>query len=316
MSIIYKLRYGISLLRHPQRLKSYYIHRYGSHKQIASLHYLNTYHRRVNWAQPEDLNQWILKLEFYGDTSMWSTFADKYRMREYVESLGLGQYLVPLLGVWESPDEVDFDSLPNQFVLKMNNGCGDVYIVRDKSAENLDDIRGYFRKMFSRDFSRVNGEPHYAKIRPLILAEELLDCKKQTVQSFSLVDYKFWCFGGRPTSCFVVTNRTKQHFEIGLYQWQSQWANISEGNLKYDKEHLKQPMEIPCPKNLSTMLDIAKKISLGHPEMRVDFYEIDSHVYLGEITVTSAAGVMSYFTDSYLKKLGHFCEKAYQYNLQ
>lgn len=155
--------------------------RFGSMKDVADAKYRMTFGRRINWENPEDLNQWINWLQFNTDTSSWEILADKYRMREYVKEKGFGDNLVPLLKVWNSPDEIDFGQLPDQFVLKTNNGSGDVKIIRDKSKADESKIKDYFRDLVSRPFGKATVEPHYMRIPSRIVAEQYLNPNLQTV---------------------------------------------------------------------------------------------------------------------------------------
>ncbi len=284
------------------------LRKYGSPKQLADYLYFNQFGKRINWEHPEDLNQWIAWLQFKTDTTLWVTLADKYRMHDYLKERGFCEYLVPVLAKWETADDIDLTNLPECFVLKCNNGSGDVKIITDKSKADIAGIKEYFRLQMARKFGRDTAEPHYLRIKPLIIAEKLLDIRKQGVKSSSLVDYKFWCFNGQVDRVFVCSDRTKQYFTIDLYD--SEWCNIKDGNVNYDKQHLHPTCNMPRPKNLKLMKDIASQISNGFPEIRVDFYEVDGKVYIGELTLTSACGRMDYFTESCLKDMGMKCGTA------
>ncbi len=292
-------------------LKRRYLQKFSSAKNFASYLYYLSFGRKINWMNPEDLNQWINWLEFNTDTTQWVRLADKYAVREYISEKGFNDILVPLLNVWDNPDEISFDGLPDKFVLKMNNGSGDVRIISDKKSADLFEIKSYFRKMFSHRFGLDSAEPHYTKINPVVIAEELLDVSKQDSESMSLIDYKFWCFNGQPYCCFVCSDRTKDSLTIDLYTANEQWERIDERNINYDKVHLKATKNMPRPKCISKMLDIASKLSEGFPQIRVDFYEVGGSVYFGELTLTSACGRMNYFTDKFLKEMGERCRIGY-----
>lgn len=260
-----------------------------------------------DWNQPRDLNEWIQKLQLSPESAQWPRYADKLRVREYVAECGYTDILVPLYGSWTSADEIDFDSLPNEFVLKTNHGCGDVKIVRDKkeffdSAEK-DEYWGGVKTLLSTTYGLESGELHYMRIQKpyVILAEKLLDARRQSVVSTSLVDYKMWCINGRFEACMVIFNRTKSGFETALYD--KGWNPIpglveSPGHLKISDN------EIPRPLNWDKMIEIAERLSAPFKQSRIDLYEVDGKVYFGEITLTSAAGRMGYFTRDFLKKLG------------
>lgn len=304
----------INLILHPARyISALYIiiiQRFGSSKKLAESLYRHSFGRDINWLSPEDLNQWINWLEFNTDTSKWQLYADKYRMRDYVIQKGFGENLVKLFKVWNSPEEMDFNELPEKFVLKLNNGSGDVIVVTDKYSVDIEGIRSYFKKLYSTPFGKQTAEPHYLHIQPVIVAEELLDKNKQRGDSSSLIDYKFWCFNGIIDCCFVCSNRSKKQLTIDLYTGDSNWERIENGNLNYDSHHIKASQSIPRPINLERMFHIASELSKGEPQMRVDFYEVDGKLYIGELTMTSACGRMRYFTDRALERLGNKCRKA------
>lgn len=281
----------------------------GHFKKHADVLYRQTFARRINWKQPEDLNQWINWLAFNTDTSMWSILADKYRVREYVTEKGYSEHLVPLLKTWSDPEEMNFDSLPEKFVLKINNGAGDIILVKDKNRADLPQIKEYFRKLYRHPFGKDTAEPHYLRITPLILAEQMLDASKQEGNSGTLIDYKFWCFNGQVDRCFVCSDRSKDTITIDLYDAHS-WKRIEEGRLVYSEHHLKAASPCPKPEGLEKMLEIASSLSKGYPQMRVDFYEVDNKVYFGEMTMTGAAGRTTSHSQLSLKEMGRLCEEA------
>lgn len=271
-------------------------------KLLVTILYRIAYGKWLDWKHPKTLNEKINWLKFNSDTSLWTILADKYRVRDYVKSKGCGELLVKLHGIWKSPDEIDWDALPNQFVLKTNNGCGDVRICRDKGIIDREEWLNHFRKVLKEKIGYERGEPHYNKITPpAIMAEELLDCSKQPIKSSSLIDYKVWCFNGCPYCVFVLLNRMKKNVEIALYD--TDWNPINE-KLKYSSHYRPTSQNIPRPKSLHRMLQYSSILSFDLPQSRIDFYEVDGKPYFGEITMTSAGGFMDYFTEDYLNELG------------
>ncbi|MCM1140745.1 MAG: glycosyltransferase [Muribaculum sp.] len=302
------------VIRHPKRYMNIYLLEYykrkGNFKEISSISYRLLFNKRINWKHPEDLNQWINWLEFNSDTTKWSLYADKYRVREFVQERGFKDNLVNLIAVWDSVDEIDISNLPSKFVVKMNNGSGDVFIVKDKSKIDTNDLKNHFIPLFNNEYGRNGGEPHYDRIKPRIIVEELLDVKKQSWKSDSLIDYKFWCMNGKPYVCFVCSNRTKQHFTVDLYSADKNWERLDDKYMNHDTVHLRASESMPKPATLDTMLAMVSSLSKGEPQMRVDLYEVDGRVYFGEITMTSAAGRMDYFNDDCLRYLGDKCAQA------
>lgn len=298
---------------HPRKVYLAIMARYwretGNFRRHADIMYRQTFGRRINWKDPEDLNQWINWLAFNTDTSAWSLFADKYRVREIIRDMGYEETLVPLLASWSDPDKIDFDNLPDKFVLKINNGAGDVLLIKDKKQADLNDIKRYFRKLYRHPFGKDSAEPHYLRITPMILAESMLDAKKQEGISETLIDYKFWCFNGYVDRCFVCCDRINDSIKIDLYDAHT-WDRIESGRLLYSDKHIRSTSAIPRPKGLNKMLEMASTLSKGHPQMRIDFYEVDNKVYFGEMTMTGAAGRTTSHTDKSLREMGILCSKA------
>jgi len=195
-------------------------------------------------------------------------------------------------------------------VLKVNSGCGDIKIVKNITPNTNEELQKHFAPFFSKKYGNETAEPHYTYIKPCIIVEQFLDANLQDVPSASLIDYKFWCFNGKPYCCFVCSDRSKAHFTIDLYSADEDWKRIEKDNLVYDSRHIKATEPMPRPKNLKLMLKLASALSKGHPQMRVDLYEVAGKVYFGEITMTSQGGRMRYFTERMLEKLGDECKDA------
>lgn len=268
--------------------------------RVAKLRYMYIMHKWPHFEHPKDLNEKINYLKFYGDTSKWPMLTDKYAVRKYIESIGLGDTLVKLYGKWDSVEDIDWDSLPDKFVMKCNNGSGDVLICKDKTKLDIEATKRYFDKMLHREFGVVSAEPHYASIKPCIIAEELLDASTQPCGSSSLVDYKIWCFNGKPHSVYCCYNRKQYHANVGVYDLN--WHYHPEASI-FTKHYI-MGQQLPKPTCLDRMIEVAKKLSWGFPVLRVDLYEVNGHVYFGELTFTSQSGCMDYFSKKFLNETG------------
>lgn len=272
-----------------------------NHKGIADFLYYIEFNDLIDWENPKDLNQWINWLQFNTDTSEWSRLTDKYLVRDYVKEKGFEKNLVSLLAIWDHPSKIKLSSLPNQFVIKMNNGSGDIIIVEDKSKINESELKKYYNSLFNHNFSKTSGEKHYEKIKPLIIVEELLDVQNQQFTSSSLIDYKIWCFNGNPECVRVYYNRTKDKVNLATYdlQWQRHLAYDN-----YTDKFIQSDKVIPKPENLNEMINMAKILSKGFPQVRVDLYSIGNKIYFGELTFTASTGKMKSFSKEYLQLLG------------
>jgi hypothetical protein len=232
---------------------------------------------------------------------MWSKLADKYAVRSYVAQKGYEDTLVKLYGAWESPEQIDADVLPEKFIMKLNNGSGDAVICKDKTSFDPDGLRRSMAGALKSEFGYISAEPHYLDIKPMIIAEELLDASRQSVESDSLIDYKIWCFNGVPECVFVALNRTKSSLDVLLYD--TEW-NVHPEYLNFTGHYRRYEGEIPRPANFDRMLKMAADLSAGFPQVRVDLYEVDGKVYFGELTFTSCCGLMDYFDQDYLRVMG------------
>ena len=269
--------------------------------RTAKLKFFYKMHRWPDFKHPKDVNEKINWMKFYGDTSMWHIFADKYGVRNYLEEIGLKNILIPLIGKWDSVDDVNWDSLPNQFVMKCNNGSGDVVVCKAKCKLDIDKTKSHFKKMLNEKLSILSGEPHYAKIKPCIIAEELLDSSTQPCNSTSLVDYKIWAFDGKPMFIWCTWNRRQYNANVAMFdldwQFHPEWS-------VWTKHYVKPDELLPKPICFDDMMNIASLLSKGQPVARIDLYEVGGKVYFGEITMTSQGGYMDFYTQEFLDKMG------------
>lgn len=226
---------------------------------------------------PRTFNEKIQWLKLYDSTPKKTRLADKYLVREWISNTIGEEYLVPLLGVWDSFDEIDFDTLPDKFALKTNHGSGWNLIVKDKSKIDKNVERNKFNSWMSKTYAFNYGfELHYLNIPPKIIAEQYIENMNQ------LYDYKVLCFHGEPKLIWVDSDRFSGHrrtfFDL---EWNKLDVQIKVPNS--EKEILK-------PVNLQKMIDFSQKLSNGFAHARIDFYEVEDQLYFGEITFTSSSG--------------------------
>lgn len=263
------------------KLYHYYLGRFFP-KKLCSLLYRKRMGRDINWNNPTTFNEWVCWLEFYSDTSLWTILADKYKVRKYIESKGLGNHLPKLYGVYDNVNKIDFKALPNKFVIKANNGCAQVIIVKDNKTINEKQIKKICKKWLRTTFGYNSAEPHYVKIPKRIIIEELIENQDNS----PLIDYKWFCFNGKPTYAQVVSERDfSEAHKFKLQVYDTEWNPHDEFlNRKNLKKNVNQP---PL---LKEQLEICKILSKGFPQIRVDLYETRGKVYIGELTLTNAAG--------------------------
>ena len=281
--------------------KYYYIFRKDP-KYAADYWYHKNCGRHIDWDNPQDLNQKIAWMQFNTDTSLWTKCADKYLVREYVTWKGYGDNLVKLYGAWDNPREIDFDKLPRSFVLKANNGCGTVLCVTDKSALNVQKLKKELQSWISRPYGYRGAQLHYLKIKPCIIAEELLvaDDEQKKISPTALIDYKIWCINGEPQCILVIFGRENKTYNRQVYDLS--WNKMPEViNMTSNGHFTYKEMDIPRPACLEQLLDMARGLSAPFPEVRADFYVVGGKPYFGELTFTAGIGS---FTNEFYDQMG------------
>lgn len=272
-----------------------------SPKISAKIAYKKAMHRTPDLDNPRDLIEKYMWMELNTDTSLWTLCADKYRMRSYVEEKGFGEYLPKLYGHWDNPDDIDFDELPDKFVLKANNGCGTVMIVRNKSDINYAKTRKKLKQWLQHPYGYFGAQIHYLSIKPCIIAEELLE-QDETERKFSpssMADYKLWTFNGNPECTLITYNRTGGIHNVALFD--NDWQPMFDKLNKHRHNRIDNSSIIPKPDCFEMMKQIAYSLSSDFKECRVDFYIVNQKPFIGELTFTAGAGS---FTQDYYNYLG------------
>lgn len=248
---------------------------------------------KLHLDHPETFNEKLNWLKLYDRRDEYTKMADKYEVRKYIaEKIG-EKYLIPLLGVWEKPEDIDPNQLPEQFVLKCTHDSASVLICRDKKNFDWDSARKKLTQSLSINYFYPSREWPYKNIKPRIIAEKYMVDESGT----ELKDYKIYCFGGKPELIQVDFGRFVHH-ERNLYDLN--WKYIDE-QIEYPKN---PAVTIIRPEHLERMLELAEKLSQGIPSVRIDFYSINGEVYFGEITFYQEAGFAHFSSDEYDRYLG------------
>lgn len=249
--------------------------------------------KKINWENPKSFNEKLNWLKLYDRRPEYVRMADKYEVREYIkEKLG-EEYLIPVLGVWNSVEEIDFSKLPEQFVLKCTHDSASVIICKDKHTFNKENAIERLKSSLKINYFYPSREWPYKEIKPRIIAEQYMVDESHT----ELKDYKIYNFNGKPELIQVDFGRFTHH-ERNLYS--TEWEYIDE-QIEYPKN---SKVQIAKPDNLEEMLMCAKKLSKGLPSVRTDFYSINGKTYFGEITFYQEGGFGKFENESYERKLG------------
>ena len=250
------------------------------------VNYRSRFGKKLDLDNPRTLNEKVLWLKFhdYWNNPLIKQCADKYRVREYIESIGCGEILNTLIAVYDSADDIQWDDLPDSFALKLNVGCGYNIIVPEKSRLDRQDaerkLRSWMKTKYYLDFS----EMQYKGVKPVILVEKYLKPRSGLLPE----DYKFYCFDGEAPYVMVCTNRQEggKHPQYWYYNEKWELQMLSEDALKYGPD-----AAIPKPAGIDGAFEYARKLSKGFPFVRVDLYLVDRKVYFGELTFTPSAGL-------------------------
>lgn len=259
--------------------------------------YLRFTRKRLNLAAPKTFNEKMQWLKLYDSTAKKTELADKYLVRAWIEEKIGWQYLVPLLGVWDEFDEVDFDRLPDRFVLKANHGSGFNIIVRDKRKFDIAAARKKFKSWMATDYAMAVGcEMHYSGIKPKILAEEYIENLDGKI-----FDYRFMCFNGVPKSIWVdYASGTPEHRR-----------NIYDANWRLTPFKVSwPPIDVPfeLPEHRGKMMEFARLLCEDFLFVRVDFYEAGGNLYFGEMTFIPQSGFGEWESEELDLKFGDMLE--------
>ena len=262
-------------------------------KTALKIQYRNVFLRKLDLENPKTFNEKLQWLKLYNRRPEYTTMVDKYEAKKYVASIIGEEYIIPTLGVYDSFDEIDFDALPEQFVLKCTHGSGDVVICRDKQTFDKESARSKLTRALKTDYYKIGREWPYKNVPRRIIAEKYMTPSG----SDDINDYKFFCFDGKPEMLFVATNRT--------VDCKFDFFDMDFNHLDIENIHPRASQCILKPLQFELMKDLAAKLSNGLCAARIDFYEIGNEVFFGEITLFHAGGFSIFHPDEWDLKLGN-----------
>lgn len=245
-------------------------------KSLLKLMYKSRMGKSLDLDNPKSYNEKLQWLKLYDRNSMYTKLVDKYEVRSHIaETIGK-EYLIPLYGVWENPDEIDFDSLPDQFVLKCTHDSGSVIICDDKSKLDKNRVKKKLKKALRFNFYYHGREWPYKNVKPRIIAEKYM---LNAEGSAELTDYKWFCFDGIAKAMFIATDRQTPREETKF-----DFFDMEFRHLPFTNGHPNATRVIEKPASFALMRELAERVSQDIPHVRVDFYEADGQVYFGEMT--------------------------------
>lgn len=266
-----------------------------SDEKRLKMEYKQVFGKSLNFDHPNSFNEKLQWLKLYDRKPEYTMMVDKYRVREYIADTIGEEYLIPLIGVWDTPEEIDFDALPNQFAMKCNHNSGmGMCICTDKIRLDVKHVKRELQRGLKQDYYRIHREWPYKDVPRKIIAEQFMKS-----DAGGLTDYKIHCFNGEPKMILVCKDR---FMETGLTEdfFSPQWEHLDICR----PTHPNASQPIPKPEELAQMLSLAQKLSQGIPFLRVDFYIIEHRIYFSELTFFPASGFERFVPEEWDQILG------------
>ncbi len=268
----------------------YELLKYMPDKLYISLQYYYTTGKFLNLSNPKTFNEKLQWLKLYDRNSLYTKLVDKYLVRDYIEQRIGREYLIPLLGVWDRAEDIDFDKLPDEFVLKCNHDSKSTRIVKNKANLNITEIKSFYNKRLKQNAYYYGREWPYKNVKPKVIAEKFMVERG----SDDLKDYKVMCFGGKAKLIQVHSGRFKGKdiYTQDFYDCDWNKLPITQGVQISD-------VVLEKPDFLAEMLSLSEKLSQGIPQLRVDWYHDGTQLFFGELTFFDASGYDEFEPDEY-----------------
>ena len=261
------------------------ISRFFPDKMYLRILYRMHLHKSISFSNPKAFTEKLQWIKLYDRNPLYSLLVDKYLVKDYVaKSIGT-EYVIPLLGVWDRFDDIDFNNLPNQFVLKCTHDSAGLVICHDKATFNIPEAKKRINKSMKNNFYYEAREWPYKNVKPRIIAEKYMEDEATK----ELRDYKFFCFNGEVKAMFIASDRFSKNSETKFDFFDPGFNHLPIRNGHPNSEVLPNK-----PTHFEEMIRLAEKLSRGIPHVRCDFYEVNGHVYFGEFTFFHFAGLMSF----------------------
>ncbi len=261
------------------------------------LQYFYHFHKFVNLKNPKTFNEKLQWLKLYNRNPVYTTMVDKYKVKDYVANIIGKEYIIPTLGVWNTPEEIDFDKLPNQFVLKCTHDSKSVIVCKNKDIFDKKAAIVKLSKALKKDFYWYGREWPYKNVKPCIIVEKYMEDKEEK----ELRDYKFFCFNGYVDNVMICIDRNINDPKFYFFNDKWELLRINKRGLEAS-----QNFTLEKPILIDNMFKIASILSKDIPFVRVDLYNCNNKIYFGEMTLYPASGLDSNLlsqTDKYLGSL-------------
>lgn len=276
-------------------LNNKYIGTLFSDELFIKLKYRLIMKKKLNLKNPQTFNEKLQWLKLHDRKPEYTMMVDKYEVRKYIAQKLGEEYLIPLLGVWDNVDDIDFDALPNQFVLKCNHNSGlGMCICMDKSKLDIEKVKKELKKGLKQDYYMTGREWPYKNVKRKIIAEQYMIDESGK----ELKDYKLMCFNGKVKCSFVVSDRFGDN-GLRVTFFDTGW-NV----MPFKRHYRKSENIIKKPESYDKMVEFAEDLSKNIPFVRIDFYDINGRLYFGEITFFPGGGFEEFTPEKWDDELG------------
>lgn len=277
-------------------------------KIYLSLYYKFVTGRKLHISHPQLFTEKLQWMKLYDHNPEYTIMADKYLVKEYVSKKIGSQYVIPLLGVWNDANDIQFDKLPEKFVLKTTHDSGGVVVVDKRRGYDKDDIIQFLQSHLKKNLYNRTREWPYKGIVHRVIAEEYLKNSVEIIDGAErevLLDYKFYCFNGEPRFLYVGYSNMKdgkKHDQLSFFDLNWQRTEF------YRSDHEQIPFVVEKPEKLNEMINIARELSRGIPFVRVDLYYVDNNIFFSELTFSPGSGFAEFEPEEWAKKIGDWIE--------
>ena len=234
---------------------------------------------------PQTFNEKLQWLKLYNREEIYTTMVDKYEVKNYVANIIGNDYIIPTIGVYDSFNEINFKELPNQFVIKCTHDSGGCIIIKNKNELDLKKIKKTVNKFLNRKYFYIHREWPYKNVKPRIIIEQFMEDSND----MELRDYKFFCFDGKVKALFIATDRNNHSSETCFDFFDADFNHLDITN-----GHPNAKVMPHKPNQFEKMKQLAEKLSKDIPHVRVDFYEVNNHIYFGEMTFFHWSGYVEF----------------------
>jgi len=290
-----------SIEKAPNSIKEQYFSLYDDKEYLKSV-FKRRMGYELNLDNPKTFNEKLQWLKLYDRKPEYISLVDKYEFKQYIKEILGEEYIIPTIGVWDLVEEIDWDGLPDQFVIKCTHDSGSVMICRDKKNFNIVNAKEKLCLFMKRMFFWSWREWPYKAVKPRIIAEKYM----QDAENKELRDYKFYCFNGKPR--FLYVSEGLENFETARISY----IKVEEGKWEFApfrRTDFGEFKELPeRPNTYIQMVEIVEKLSKNYSFVRVDLYEINGRIYVSEMTFTPGAGFTKIVPEEWDEILGSYIQ--------